>query len=105
MSDEVNAEKETEKRADDATNEPGRAEEPLISFIVTHCNETYPFELDRDTTIGELKAILEPLTDVPVERQKLIYKETLSDDTKIGDINITEKKRKIMLMGSKRVSH
>ncbi|KAM7540383.1 hypothetical protein Aperf_G00000032647 [Anoplocephala perfoliata] len=102
MSDEGSSDENTDKGVGNDPKGAERPEDSLISITVTYCNENYPFELDKDTTIGELKPKLEFLTDVPVHKQKLIYKETLRDDMKIKDINITEKKRKIMLMGTKR---
>ncbi|KAA3674895.1 uncharacterized protein DEA37_0009731 [Paragonimus westermani] len=73
---------------------------PFVRFVVVHNRTKHHFSLSPHTTILELKQALEPLTQVPVGMQKLIYRGLLSDSMKLGDLRIVSKDAKLMLVGA-----
>ncbi|CAL8091924.1 unnamed protein product [Calicophoron daubneyi] len=91
-----------------ATDTPSSAELPkvessvehTIHFTVVHNRVKHQFGFPPNTTILEIKKALEPLTQVPVALQKLIYHTVLSDASALQDLHLPSKGAKLMLLGT-----
>eukprot|EP01104_Vermistella_antarctica_P015262 TRINITY_DN4960_c0_g1_i1.p1 TRINITY_DN4960_c0_g1~~TRINITY_DN4960_c0_g1_i1.p1 ORF type:complete len:230 (+),score=44.49 TRINITY_DN4960_c0_g1_i1:353-1042(+) len=73
-----------------------------ISFKVVYAKKPYVItNLQKDSTVGELKAHLHELTGLPPATQKLLKGGILKDDTKtLQEVKVTEG-CKVMLVGTK----
>ncbi|CAH8525154.1 unnamed protein product [Schistosoma rodhaini] len=72
-----------------------------ISLTVLHNRVKHHLVFQSSTTIAEVKRSLEPLTHVPVDMQKLIFRGILSDNTTLGELSLPGKDVKLMLVGTK----
>lgn len=77
---------------------------PLIPITISYYGQEFDIELEPNSTVRELKEKLDSLAEVSVENQRLLYKQILPDDMKVCEINITGRRRKIMLTGPQKVS-
>lgn len=73
-----------------------------VHFTVLHNRAKYPMSFAATATVSEVKRRLEPLTNVPVDMQKLIYRGLLSDATQLQSLDLNTKDPKIMLIGTSR---
>ncbi|CAH8487176.1 unnamed protein product [Schistosoma turkestanicum] len=72
-----------------------------IYLTILHNRIKHRLVFQSSTTIAEVKQSLEPLTHVPVDMQKLIFRGILSDNTTLGELSLPGKDAKLMLVGTK----
>ncbi|CAH8531481.1 unnamed protein product [Dicrocoelium dendriticum] len=78
-----------------------RHTESNVQFYVIYNRTKHFFDLPISTTMLELKSLLEPLTQVPVQMQKLIFRGMLSDGSTLRDLKLPPRDAKLMLIGSR----
>ncbi|KAL5112507.1 Ubiquitin domain-containing protein UBFD1 [Taenia crassiceps] len=73
-----------------------------VRLTVLHNRSQYSLELQPDCTVEDLKEKLETITNVPVNRQKLIFRGILKNDMKIASLKSPGRDTRIMLLGTER---
>lgn len=74
--------------------------ESSIVFHVVHNRTKHQLSLHPNSTIKDVKQTLEPLTNVPVNMQKLIFRGILSDNACLKDLKLPQRDAKLMLIGT-----
>ncbi|CAH8841435.1 unnamed protein product [Trichobilharzia szidati] len=77
------------------------SQESSIALTILHNRTKYNLTFSPSATIAEVKKTLEPLTHVPVDMQKLIFRGMLSDTAKLEELSLPTKDAKLMLIGTK----
>ncbi|VDM32428.1 unnamed protein product [Hydatigera taeniaeformis] len=78
------------------------SEDAVVRLTVQHNRSHYSLELRPDCTVEDLKDKLEAVTNVPVDKQKLIFRGILKNDMKIANLKLPGREAKIMLIGTER---
>eukprot|EP00108_Taenia_solium_P009066 TsM_001115300 transcript=TsM_001115300 gene=TsM_001115300 len=73
-----------------------------VRLVVQHNRSKYSLELQPDCTVEDLKEKLEAITNVPVDKQKLIFRGILKNDMKIANLKLPGRDTRIMLLGAER---
>lgn len=78
------------------------SEDVAVRLTVLHNRSQYSLELQPDCTVEDLKEKLEAITNVPVNKQKLIFRGILKNDMKIASLKLPGRDTRIMLLGTER---